>query len=66
MQARLSQALARHVALPAMGTLGHWSEAHFLVLRDVRPIRRLARRFRQNCIVILRPRQAARLLFLVA
>lgn len=63
MQARLSQVLARHTILPAMGTLRRWSEAHLLVLRDVRPIRRLARRFRQNCIVVLRPRQPVRLLF---
>ncbi len=65
MQARLVQALKRYATLPAMGTLRRWSEAHLLVLHDVRPIRKLARRFRQNCIVVLRPRQPARLHFLV-
>lgn len=64
MQVRLSQALGRYATSPATGTLRRWSEAHVLVLHDVRPIRRLARRFRQNCIVVLRPRQPARLYFL--
>jgi hypothetical protein len=67
MHARLLQELARHYkALPATGTLRRWSEAHLLVLGDIRPIRKLARRFRQNSIVILRRGQPARLHFLVA
>jgi hypothetical protein len=66
MHARLARTLRRHTALPATGTLRRWSEAHLLVFGDVRPIRALARRFRQNSIVILRRGQPARLLFFVA
>jgi len=66
MQSRLAQALRRRPTVPATGTLRRWSEAHLLVLGDARPIRKLAGRFRQNSIVILRPGQPARLHLLVA
>lgn len=61
MQARLLQALRRHRILPARGLLGRWSEAHLMVFGDPRPLRRLARRYRQNAIVIVRLRQPPRL-----
>jgi hypothetical protein len=54
MQARLLQALRLRRVLPARGFLGQWSEAHLLVFGDPRPIRRLARRYRQYAIVIVR------------
>ena len=61
MQARLLQALRRHRILPARGFLGRWSEAHLLVFGDPRQVRRLARLYRQNAIVIIRLRQPPRL-----
>jgi len=66
MQSRLAQASRRRPTVPAAGTLRRWSEAHLLVLGDARLIRKLARRFRQNSIVVLRPGQPARLHLLVA
>jgi hypothetical protein len=66
MQSRLAQASCRRPTVPAAGSLRRWSEAHLLVFGDARPIRKLARRFRQNSIVILRPGQPARLHLLVA
>jgi hypothetical protein len=53
MQARLLQALRRRRILPARGFLGQWSEAHLLVFGDARPVRRLARRYRQYAVVIV-------------
>lgn len=53
MQAGLLQALRRRRALPAGGSLGRWSEAHFFVFGDPRPVRRLAQRYRQHAIVIV-------------
>jgi Protein of unknown function (DUF3293) len=61
MQAGLLQALSRRRALPAGGSLGQWSEAHFLVFGDPRPVRRLARLYRQYAIVIVRVGQPPRL-----
>jgi hypothetical protein len=61
MQKRLAGAVRRRTALPATGSLRGWSETHLLVLGDVRPIRRLARRYRQNAIVTVRLQQPARL-----
>jgi hypothetical protein len=62
MQARLAEALRRYPLLPARGHYRDWSERHLLALADVRVMRRLARRFRQNAIVIVRWRQPVRLL----
>jgi hypothetical protein len=61
MQMRLGSALRRRRVLLAHGRLRSWSEAHFLVFGAVGPMARLARRFRQNAIVIVRLRQPARL-----
>jgi hypothetical protein len=61
MQAHLAVALRRRRALAATGSLRCWSEAHLVVFGDARPTRRLARRFRQNAVVIVRLRQPARL-----
>jgi hypothetical protein len=62
MQARLAQALRRRPTLAGKGSWRGWSEAHLIVLGDVRPVVRLARRFRQNGIVISRLEQRAQLL----
>ncbi len=57
MQARLAEALRRERTLPARGWLRTWSEDHLLVLAGHRRVAVLARRFRQNAIVISRLRQ---------
>lgn len=62
MRARLTEALAGRRFLPATGRLRRWSEVHFLVFGEPRPTIKLARRFRQNAIVIVRLRQPAQLL----
>jgi hypothetical protein len=62
MQARLRHALRRRRIECGRGTLGRWSEAHMLVFGDPAPVRRLARRFRQNGIVIVRRGQPAKLM----
>jgi hypothetical protein len=61
MQRRLRQWLRRHVVLDAEGSLGRWREAMLLVAADPRPVIRLAARFRQHGVVILRRAQKARL-----
>jgi hypothetical protein len=63
MQARLRQALRRRPVLSARGSWRGWTESHLLVVDDVRPMVRLARRFRQCAVVVIRPRQAAQLVF---
>jgi Protein of unknown function (DUF3293) len=65
MQERLRQALRRRTVEPGLGSLGRWSESHWLVFADPRPVRRLARLYRQNAIVIVRQGQAVRLMMLV-
>jgi hypothetical protein len=62
MQARLLEALRRRPILPGNGSWRRWSEAHLVVFGDTRPTRRLARRFRQYGIVIVRIGQPAYLL----
>jgi uncharacterized protein DUF3293 len=62
MQAQLVQTLRRHQVLHAVGSWRRWSEAHIVVLGDARSARKLARRFRQNAIVIVRLGQPAWLL----
>jgi hypothetical protein len=61
MQAGLLRALSRRRVLLAGGSLGRWSEAHFLVFGDPRPVRRLARRYRQCAIVIVHLGQSPRI-----
>jgi hypothetical protein len=53
MQTRLHRVVRRRTVLPARGFLHRWSEAHLLVFGDTKPIRKLARQFRQNGIVIV-------------
>lgn len=57
MQGRLAEALRRDRALPAHGAFRGWAEAHVLVFTDPRKAAVIARRFRQNAIVISRIRQ---------
>jgi hypothetical protein len=61
MQTRLRHDLGRRPVLWGRGTAGHWSEVHLLVFGDPRPIRKLARRYRQYGIVIISRGQPARL-----
>jgi Protein of unknown function (DUF3293) len=61
MQKRLRIAVRRHPVLPADGRWRRWCEAHLLVFADPRPMRKLARIYRQNAIVIVRLRQPAQL-----
>jgi hypothetical protein len=62
MQERLAVSVRRRPTLLAKGAWRRWSEAHLLVLGDVRVLRLKARVFRQNAIVIVRVGQAVRLL----
>jgi hypothetical protein len=62
MQGRLAASVRRRPILSAQGTGRRWSEAHLLVLGDVRLARLKARQFRQNAIVIVRLGQPVRLL----
>jgi hypothetical protein len=61
MQQRLRLCLRRFVVIDADGSLHRWREAMLLVGGDPRPFIRLAARFRQRGIVILRRGQKARL-----
>ena len=61
-QARLRQMVRRRIVYVGVGYWKSWIEFHLLVLGDPRMLRNLARRFRQNGIVIVRLRQPARLL----
>jgi len=54
MQCRLRQAVRRYPILPASGGARGWSEDHLLVLMPAAQAAILARRFRQNAIVIVR------------
>lgn len=62
MQRRLRQHLRRRVSLAAEGSLHRWREEHLLVAGDPRPVLRLARRFRQHAVLIVRHGRPARLL----
>lgn len=64
MQWRLGERLRRYVTLQADGSLRRWHEVHLLVAADKRPILRLARLFRQRGVMLVAPRQAARLVLL--
>jgi hypothetical protein len=59
MQRHLRQAVRRYVVLPANGGARGWSEDHLLVLMPAAKAEILARRFRQNAIVMLRCKQSA-------
>jgi hypothetical protein len=61
MQQRLCARLRRFVVVEAEGSLHRWHEAMLLVGGDARPVIRLAARFRQRGVVILRRGQKARL-----
>lgn len=65
MMTRLRQALRRHDMVEGAGRLGRWSEP--LLLVAIAPGRGLAvaRRFRQNAVILLRDRRPARLLLLI-
>jgi len=64
MQRGLCQRLRRVSALPGMGVLGQWQEAHLLVFAPLRWVLRLARRYRQNAVVAVARRHPARLIML--
>ena len=61
MQQRLRQCLRRFAVVDAEGSLHRWHEAMLLVAGDPRPVVRLAVRFRQRAVVILRRGRKARL-----
>jgi hypothetical protein len=61
MQRRLRQCLHRFAVRDAEGSLHRWREEMLLVAGDPRPVIRLAMRFRQRAVVILRRGQRARL-----
>jgi Protein of unknown function (DUF3293) len=65
MMQRLQAALRRHTALPAESGAGRWIEAQFLAACPAAWAGVLARRFRQNAMVVLRPGQKPRLRVLV-
>ncbi len=65
MQTCLSAAARRYATLPATGSWRGWQEQHLLLLGDPRPAIRLARRFRQNAVVVVRAGQPARLIALM-
>jgi hypothetical protein len=61
MQVHLRRRLCRCVVLDADGSLHRWREAMLLVAGDPRPRLRLAARFRQCAVVIIRRGHRARL-----
>ncbi len=64
MMRRLGEAMRRVIVVEGEGRLGRWSEP--LLLAAVAPAQGivLARRFRQNAVVVLQPRRPARLVLL--
>ncbi len=61
---RLEQALRRVPHVAGEGRLGRWGEPLLLARLPARPAAILARRFRQNAIVVLRRDRPARLVLL--
>jgi hypothetical protein len=59
MQARLCLVVRRRPVLAGRGTWRRWSETHLIVFGDARPIRLVARRFRQHAVVVVRRGQRA-------
>ena len=64
MMAHLHAALSRRTAYPAESGSGFWREAQFLAACPEAWAAHLARRFRQNALIGLRPGRAPRLLIL--
>lgn len=64
MQRRLRHHLRRFVVLDAEGSLHAWYEAMLLAGGRPQPIIRLARRFRQSAVVVLRRGAAVQLILL--
>jgi hypothetical protein len=52
-QQRLRDDLRGKSSISGVGALGRWSEAHELVFGSVAPVEKLARKYRQNVIVIM-------------
>jgi hypothetical protein len=65
MMRRLREALRRRTAYPAESGAGRWIEAQFLAACPEAWACVVARRFRQNAMVVLRPGQKPRLRVLV-
>jgi hypothetical protein len=61
MMGRLHAALRRRSVFPAESGAGRWIEAQFLAAAPEAWACVVARRFRQNALVVLRPRQKPRL-----
>jgi Protein of unknown function (DUF3293) len=57
MQARLRQASRRFVVHAGEGAWRGWREDHLLILGQPKPAIHLARRFRQNAVLVVRLRQ---------
>jgi hypothetical protein len=66
MQARLREAARRLPSAEGWGRGCGWAERHMLIAADARSAAVLARRFRQNAIVVVRAGRAARLIGLRA
>jgi len=65
MMRRLQAALRRRTSFPAQSGAGRWTEAQFLAACPEAWACVVARRFGQNALVVLRPRQKPRLRVLV-
>jgi Protein of unknown function (DUF3293) len=65
MRRNLREAARRLLVLPARGVLGSWEEAHLLVLGDPRPAFILARKFRQNAVVIIACHESVRIMIMI-
>jgi hypothetical protein len=63
-QRRLRAQLRHRRVIDGSGALGRWHEDLLGVIGDRRPAVRLARRFRQRAVVVLRRRQAVRVVVL--
>ncbi len=61
----LREAARRLHVLPGRGVLGRWQEAHLLVLGDPRRAIILARRFRQNAVVIIACHESVRIVIMI-
>jgi hypothetical protein len=63
MLARLRQGAGPRVLAEGWGRGRLWAERHLLITGDPRALRTLARRFRQNAIVLVAPRRKAKLVW---
>jgi hypothetical protein len=64
MHARLREAARRLPAIAGWGGTPGWQERHLLIAADPRRLAVLARRFRQNAIVVVQAGRPARLVLL--